>query len=133
MIMPEQEMPNRKDTLELEKAYRYCEEIIKEHSKSFYYAFSRLPKEQAKAVYAIYAFCRSADDSVDEVPSTKRQIKGIHQLEEALRQFEKGTRLSHPMWIALGDVFDRYPMEFQPFYDQLTGQKMDIQFQQPAT
>lgn len=129
--MPEQEMQERKDSLELKKAYAYCEAIIKEHSKSFYYAFSRLPKAEAKAVYAIYAFCRSADDSVDEVSSTRQQIQNIDRLEAALRRFEEGEETNHPIWLALRDVFDRYEMDIQPFYDQITGQKMDIEFVQP--
>lgn len=54
------------DTKQEAADFLYCEEIIKKHSKSFYYAFSQLPEKKAKAIYAIYAFCRSADDRVDE-------------------------------------------------------------------
>ncbi|MBB4825476.1 phytoene/squalene synthetase [Sporosarcina luteola] len=50
--------------------YAYCEEIIRQHSNSFYQAFSVLPREKALAVYAIYAYCRTADDCVDENDST---------------------------------------------------------------
>ncbi len=42
--------------MELKQAYSYCERIIADNSKSFYKAFSLLPKEKRKAVWAVYAF-----------------------------------------------------------------------------
>jgi len=44
-----------------------CGLVIRRHSKTFYRAFSRIPDaEKRKAVYAVYAFCRYADDLADE-------------------------------------------------------------------
>lgn len=118
---------------QLEADYSFCQSIIKKHSKSFYYAFSRLPKDQAKAIYAIYAFCRMADDAVDEANNQKSQTLRLDQLEMELQLFEKGKEPSQPMWRALRDVFSRYPMDIQPFYNQLKGQRQDIDFVQPQT
>lgn len=42
---------------EYQKDFAYCESIIKKNSKSFYLAFSQLPKRKAQSVYAVYAFC----------------------------------------------------------------------------
>lgn len=121
-----------KESRSLKESYRYCQNIIQEHSKSFYYAFSRLPEAEAKAVYAVYAFCRIADDGIDDAEHAQHKKENIEQLEKELVQFGQ-TTLDHPMWKALDDVFKRYPMEKQPFFDQLTGQKMDIHFKQPET
>ena len=115
------------------KAYAYCEEIIKKHSKSFYFAFSKLPKEKANAVYAIYAFCRLADDSIDEAETKEEQGDALTFLTNELNRFEQGREPDHPVWRALRDVFDRYDMSIQPFYDQLHGQAMDYRFRQPKT
>ncbi|GEK91391.1 phytoene/squalene synthase family protein [Alkalibacterium kapii] len=123
---------NKKAT-DLKQAYAYCEEIIKKHSKSFYFAFSKLPKDKANAVYAIYAFCRLADDSIDEAETKKQQAAALKSLAEELGQFEQGNESDHFLWIALRDVFDRYDMSIQPFYDQLKGQTMDYRFKQPET
>ncbi|KZE37289.1 phytoene synthase [Bhargavaea cecembensis] len=112
--------------------YRYCEAIIKRHSKSFYYAFSKLPAEKARAVYAIYAFCRTADDSVDGSGSREERMAALGRLAEDLDRFRYGQDPDTPLWRALRDVFSRFDMDFQPFYDQLTGQRMDIDFSQPA-
>lgn len=112
--------------------YAYCEKIIKRHSKSFYYAFSNLPKDKARAVYAIYAFCRTADDSVDENKTSGLQLIALDRLTDELSHFAKGQEVDHPLWRALRDVFNRFDMDIQPFYEQLTGQRMDIHFISPS-
>lgn len=103
------------------------------HSKSFYFAFSKLPKEKAQAVYAIYAFCRQADDSIDEATSSLEQKQALDDLKKQLDLFSEGNNLDTPVWRALRDVFDRYHMSIEPFYDQLEGQTMDYHFTQPDT
>ncbi|SEJ47040.1 phytoene synthase [Bhargavaea ginsengi] len=115
-----------------EEDYRHCEAIIKRHSKSFYYAFSRLPQEKARAVYAIYAFCRTADDSVDSSGSREERMAALGRLSAELDRFREGQDADTPLWRALRDVFRRYTMDIQPFYDQLEGQRMDLDFRQPA-
>lgn len=117
----------------IEQDYLYCEEIIKEQSKSFYFAFSKLPKRKAQAVYALYAFCRLADDSIDEAETKEEQAEALAFLTSELKRFEEGRESAHPIWRALRDVFDRYEMSIQPFYDQLEGQTMDYEFEQPQT
>jgi phytoene/squalene synthetase/cation diffusion facilitator CzcD-associated flavoprotein CzcO len=42
-----------------------CRGFIKLHSKSFYLSSLLLPRSQRHAAWALYAFCRQADDSVD--------------------------------------------------------------------
>lgn len=115
---------------ELKKDYAYCEKVIKVSSKSFYTAFSKLPKDKAKAVYAIYAFCRQADDTVDANEPLALKKENLAILEAELKEFEKGKTPNHPMWRALRDVFNRYAMTTSPFYDQLEGQKRDLDFQE---
>lgn len=109
--------------------FQFCEQIIKEHSKSFYAAFSTLPKQKAMSVYAIYPFCRLADDIVDE----EANLAKLNQLEEELKLFEQGREVDHPIWRALRVVFSTYKMDINPFYDMITGQKMDLNFTQPQT
>src|SRR5512134_3114819 len=49
----------------LRKAYKQAEKITAAHSKSFYFASALLPEEKRPAVRALYAFCRTVEDSVD--------------------------------------------------------------------
>ena len=107
--------------------FTYCEAVIKQHSKSFYTAFSQLPKRKAQSVYAIYAFCRQADDLID----LEGNIEGLDQLEQQLTDFEAGKVPNTPIWRALAVVFATFPMDLAPFYDMLNGQRKDISFTQP--
>jgi 15-cis-phytoene synthase len=56
----------------LRKAYRQAEKITAQHSKSFYFASALLPEEKRSAVRALYAFCRTVDDIVDESLDAER-------------------------------------------------------------
>lgn len=111
------------------KDFAYCEQIIKKHSKSFYSAFSQLPPEKARAVFAVYAFCRQADDAIDRYQDSAK----LDELERGLREMAHGKVLDAPLWRALSVVFATYDLQFQPFYDMLAGQRMDLDFQQPET
>lgn len=109
--------------------FEVCEIVIKKHSKSFYRAFSQLPKQKALSIFAIYSFCREADDSIDVFQDPARLI----QLEIELNEFLKGNIPDRPFWRALIPVFATYKMNEQAFYDMLIGQKRDSIFQQPQT
>ena len=122
--------PNKKGQFkEYKDDFFYCERVIKKHSKSFYAAFSTLPKEEAMSVYAVYAFCRKADDLVDE----DADAEGLAELKHQLQLFEQREEVDHPVWRALRVVFDTFDMDIDPFYDMITGQEKDLSFQQPNT
>ena len=59
----------------LQKAYKQAERITAEHSKSFHFASGLLPEEKRSAVRALYAFCRTVDDIVDESLDLEREYK----------------------------------------------------------
>jgi phytoene synthase len=107
----------------LQVAYEFCENVIKENSKTFYRAFSFLPSSQKRAVWAIYAFCRRVDDIIDESAHPKREIL---QFEQEYALFKKGRFVDDPMWMALTDVFQCFDMDEQAFDDMIKGQKMDL-------
>jgi phytoene synthase len=56
----------------LRKAYKQSAKITSHHSKSFYFASGLLPEEKRSAVRALYAFCRTVDDIVDESSDGER-------------------------------------------------------------
>jgi len=57
----------------LQKAYKHAEAVTAEHSKSFHFASGLLPEEKRSAVRALYAFCRTVDDIVDESADEERE------------------------------------------------------------
>lgn len=109
--------------------FNLCQEVIKKHSKSFYRAFSQLPEQQALSIFAIYAFCREADDTIDEY----QDIHRLYQLKIELKRFLAGDIPDRYFWRALVPIFETYQMNEQAFHDMLEGQEKDYSFQQPTT
>ncbi|MEO5951272.1 MAG: phytoene/squalene synthase family protein, partial [Chloroflexia bacterium] len=54
-------------------AYRNCTQVIREHSKSFYFSASLLPSGKRQGIMALYAFCRLSDDIVDRADASAQQ------------------------------------------------------------
>ena len=52
----------------LDSAYDYCARITKTNSRTFYMASMLLPANKRRAVQALYAFCRIADDAYAYTP-----------------------------------------------------------------
>ncbi|MFD1017964.1 phytoene/squalene synthase family protein [Thalassobacillus hwangdonensis] len=108
----------------LQASYDYCREVMEHHSKTFSKAFSALPKQQRKAVWAIYAFCRKVDDIVDEGTNPVTEL-AVFECE--FNRFLVGeVPGGKPMWIALRDVFHQFEMDEQPFIDMIKGQRKDL-------
>ncbi len=63
-------MPNRGHHLQIHspEVYATCERLMRGGSHSFFAASRLLPARYRCAATAIYAFCRVADDAVDEMP-----------------------------------------------------------------
>jgi phytoene/squalene synthetase len=115
--------------MSIQEDYRFCKEIIRTNSKSFFRAFSKLPEEKANAVYAVYAFCRYVDDIVDG----KNEELSLKSFITQFEKFKKGQAADHPLWRALEDVFIKFPMSFTPFEEMIEGQLMDESFKQPQS
>jgi 15-cis-phytoene synthase len=81
----------------LHSAYAHCKAITAEHSRSFYLASAMLPPAKRHAVRALYAFCRIADDIVDDPDETKKK-------EERLRQWQRTALSANPPAEALTAV-----------------------------
>lgn len=123
-------MTMRRDRFE-ERAedFAWCERVIERSSNSFYRAFSRLPREKRQGVFAIYAFCRFADDCVDRAAS--RAL--LDDLAVEFERFCAADAPDKPLWRALDVVFETFDMDERPFFDMLEGQRRDLDFRQPST
>jgi phytoene synthase len=50
----------------LERAYARCEAVTAAHSRTFHLATRLLPRPKRRAMRALYAFCRTTDDLIDQ-------------------------------------------------------------------
>ncbi len=103
-----------------------CEAIIKKSSHTFYQAFSKIKnRQQREAIYAVYAFCRHADDLVDE----HQDSEGLKNLASELLLFKEGITVNHFRWRALRRATKKfYPKDYDyaPFFEMIDGQNMDL-------
>ncbi|MCJ7453766.1 MAG: phytoene/squalene synthase family protein, partial [Steroidobacteraceae bacterium] len=129
--------------------YAACARTTRREARNFYYGFASLPRRQRLAIYALYAFCREADDCVDsassmdalftpeksekpalllgdapaDVPSDPRL--GIARLRERLAAAADG----HPLTsgdLALADAIERFGVSPDDLADVITGVEMDL-------
>ncbi len=106
---------------------RRCKKIIQKNSLTFYKAFSKIgDKKKRKAIYAVYAFCRYADDLVDEYQDENK----LNRLERELTGYVNKRRTPNFIWRALKrhtkNIYKDH--HFKAFYDMIEGQRMDLHF-----
>ena len=58
--------------LELDLAYRACEEITRREAANFHYGIRLLPRDKRQAMSAVYAFARRVDDIGDDASESRR-------------------------------------------------------------
>lgn len=116
-------------------AIRQCEAVIKANSATFYKAFKAIPNAiQRQSVFAVYAFCRYADDLIDE----HHDVAALNQLEvEITAFFDNPMKMAktHWRWRALALAYRHFyapsstqPKEFLvPYLDMIRGQRMDLE------
>jgi len=64
----------------LENAYGYCEHVTALHSRSFHLASGLLTEQKRRAARALYAFCRTSDDIVDQAAADQAARLGEWRL-----------------------------------------------------
>ena len=110
------------------------EALLTQPSKtSFYYSFSLLPRDERYAMHSVYAFCRYADDIIDEddpevpEPSAKaiRKRERLNWLRNEVERCYRGES-RHPILLPLSAVVNRFRIPKQYFLTLLDGMEMDL-------
>ncbi len=83
----------------LRKSYEICRDVTRHHAKSFYFSSHTLPLEKRKGAYAIYAFCREADDAVDLAENSAQREQAVREFRERLALIYQGTLSGMPGWV----------------------------------
>lgn len=107
--------------------------LTRRSGSSFYYSFFFLPRPKREAIYALYAFCRTVDDAVDQgtgAPGQQRRILGEWraELERAY-----GGRPTDPIATRLADAVRAFPIRQEHLEAILDGVEMDIDKRRYAT
>ena len=75
----------------LNESYTYCRQVTRKAARNFYFAFMTLPIAKRNAIFATYAFCRSADDIIDQPAPANQQVKELQNMHEEIERTYNGT------------------------------------------
>jgi len=100
--------------------WEMCRRIAREHGKSFYAASYCLPAERRRAILAVYAFCRIADDLVDRAIDVDTALLAIEAWEGEI------DHPASPVAIAFARARRRFGVSEQAARGLLAGVRMDL-------
>lgn len=113
-------------------AYEVCRRITRRAAKTFYWGSLLLPRRKRLAAWALYAFCRTIDDSVDCATGTASADATLDRWRRQLQAAYQG-RHSDPISLAWVDLLGIYDVPLQPALDLIDGVQMDLRHTQPQT
>jgi phytoene synthase len=131
----------------LDRAFAFAETYTKESSATFYFATRLMPPEQRRKVWAIYAWCRALDETVDgveardagsaraatELDAIEARLLDVFQIQQECIG-ERGdftsratASTSDPVAVALAEtVRTTEGMSATPFLDMIAGMRDDL-------
>jgi squalene synthase HpnC len=121
--LPESVNARLRGGMSLDQAYAHCVRLAQAHYENFPVASRLLRPERRKAVAAIYAFARQADDFADEP-----QYGGPQERLELLKAWEAKLDDSQddPVFMALADACQRFSIPKQLLKDLLHAFRQDV-------
>jgi len=105
-------------------AYEHCDELTRRAASNFAWAFRLLPADRRRALSAVYAFCRSADDLADEPGDVADVPRLLARWRDELAAAYDG-RPTHPIGVALADAVQRFAIPRAHFEAVVAGVEMD--------
>ncbi len=99
-----------------------CRSVAQEHGKSFYLASQVLGSRRKRAILSAYAFCRIADDIVDQSAELGK-AEAHAALEDWKLQLVSPT---HPVAVAFAETRATFGVPIEPVLDLLDGLEMDL-------
>lgn len=114
----------------LAEAYAHCEAVTRRSGSSFAAAFWMLPRDKRRALHAIYAFCRLADDVADAPEVRGDRGRLLARWRDELAAAYEG-RARHPVGVALADAARRFDLPREVFEELLLGVESDLHWQPP--
>ena len=116
------------DTSALQRSYRQAEQTTAVWARSFYFASRFLPPPKRRAVFALYDYCRYADNLVDARGDRTREevLADLEALATLVRSIAAGSPVLGERWLALADTLRRYDVPLAPLLELLEGVALDL-------
>lgn len=102
----------------LARSYAACGEITADYAKTFYLGTKLMTPEKARAIWAIYVWCRRTDELVDGPNAPRMTPAALDRWEERLEAAWRGKPYD-VLDAALSDTVAAFPVDIQPFRDMV--------------
>ena len=112
----------------LARSYAMAERVTAAWARSFHFASRFLPLPKRRAVFALYDYCRHADNLVD-APGGRSRSEVLAELESLavmVRALHAGAAPRSERWLALADTLRRHDVPLSPLLELLDGVAMDL-------
>ena len=106
------------------QALAYCRSVARAHYENFTVASWLLPRRLRPHFYALYAFCRGADDLADETRDAGTSLAGLDAWQQQLERCYEGTS-DHPVFVALRGTIEEFALPREPFMRLLAAFRQD--------
>jgi phytoene synthase len=107
--------------------HRTCDEILRASGSSFALPIRLLPAAKRQGTTALYAFCRRADDIVDDAEDPAEARRSLDAFASATATALAGEGSDEPVLRALADTVHRYAIPADTIHAILTGVRMDLE------
>jgi phytoene synthase len=115
-------------SIALERSYAEAEKVTATWARSFHFASRFLPAGKKRAIFALYDYCRYADNLVDlrgERPADDVRAD-LEALDGMVRRLHDGEIPEDTRWLALHDTMANFDIPLAPLTDLLVGVGMDL-------
>lgn len=106
--------------------HAFCTDVMKKSGSSFAIPIALLPRSKRLATQSLYAFCRLADDLVDQRDSVDSASQAIDSLEQSLHAALAGKSVADPRVRALAAASHQYGIPREHLVAILDGVRMDL-------
>lgn len=110
----------------LDASYAACRAIARRDARNFRYAMYLLPRHKRRAMYALYAFFRRADDIADGDASVEERRSQLTDWRRRLELALKGETTEETL-LALADTISQFRIPVAYLHDVLDGVAMDLE------
>ena len=118
--------------MELEFAYRTCEEITRAAAANFHYGIRLLPRDKRRAMSAVYAFARRVDDIGDDLGGDQQEKLAALEAERAKLAAITGeatdiqAAFTDPVIEAIADAHERFALPLDALQQLIDGVELDV-------